>query len=82
MSLQIKVLGTGCPKCKALEAATREVVKSLSVDAEVTKEEDIINIMNYGVMRTPGLVINEKVVVSGRIPSNAEIAELIQKANG
>lgn len=82
MSIQIKILGTGCPKCKALETATREVVKNLNIDAVVTKEEDIVNIMGYGVMRTPGLVINEKVVVSGRIPSTTEIAEMISKANG
>ena len=72
----IKVLGTGCPNCKALEKATIEIVKALGIDASVTKEEDIMKIMEYGVMRTPGLVIDDKVVVSGRIPSSKELKEL------
>jgi len=72
----IKVLGTGCPNCKALEKATIETVKALGIDASVTKEEDIMKIMEYGVMRTPGLAIDDKVVVSGRIPSSKELKEL------
>ncbi len=77
--MEIKVLGTGCPKCKTLEKATREIVAELNIEANISKEEDIMKIMNYGVMNTPGLVINEKVVFSGRVPSTANLKELITK---
>jgi len=77
--MNIKVLGTGCPKCKTLEKATRDAVKEMGITAEIEKVEDIAKIINYGVMRTPALVINETVVVSGRIPSISEIKELITK---
>ncbi|MDD4227532.1 MAG: thioredoxin family protein [Mariniphaga sp.] len=75
--MEIKVLGTGCPKCKTLEKAANEAVNELGVDARVTKEEDIMKIMGYGVMRTPGLVINDKVVASGKLLSVSEIKSLI-----
>lgn len=75
--MEIKVLGTGCPKCKSLEKATRDAVSELGIDASVTKEEDIMKIMGYGVMRTPGLVVNEKVVASGRLLSVNEIKEIL-----
>ncbi|OYT12459.1 MAG: thioredoxin family protein [Bacteroidetes bacterium 4572_114] len=75
--MEIKILGTGCPKCKTLEQATRHAVNELSVEAEITKEEDIMKIMEYGVLRTPGLVIDGKVVMSGRIPSSNELKELL-----
>lgn len=75
----IKVLGTGCAKCKTLEKATLDAVKELNIDAQVVKEEDIVKIMGYGIMRTPGLVIDEKVVLSGHVPSIKEIKELISK---
>ncbi len=75
--MKIVVLGTGCPKCKTLEKQVRDMVESLGIDAEVSKEEDIVNIMNYGVMRTPGLVINGNVVLSGRLPSSTELIQLI-----
>jgi small redox-active disulfide protein 2 len=74
----IKVLGTGCANCKNLEKAVRTAVEELSANAIVEKEEDIRNIMKYGIMRTPGLVIDEKVVLSGRIPSMGELKEIIQ----
>lgn len=77
--MEIKVLGTGCPKCKTLEKATREVVEEMNIEASITKEEDIMKIMEYGVMHTPALVVNEKVVLSGRVPSQKEIKELITK---
>ena len=73
----IKVLGTGCAKCKNLEAATKQALLDLDIQAEVIKVEDIVEIMKYGVMQTPGLVINEKVVLSGKIPSNPKLRELI-----
>lgn len=77
--MEIKVLGTGCPKCKALEAATRNAIAELGVQANISKVEDIVDIMNYGVMRTPALVINEKVVLSGRLPDAKELKEIITK---
>lgn len=80
--MEIKVLGTGCASCKNLEKAAQEVVAELNIPATVVKEEDIMNIMAYGVMRTPGLVINEKVVLSGRVPSKSELKEIIEKNNG
>lgn len=79
MTKQIKILGTGCPKCKTLEDKVKETVARLNIEAEVSKVEDIMDIMAYGIMRTPGLVIDEKVVLSGRLPSQSELNEFIQK---
>jgi len=78
--MQIKVLGTGCPKCKTLERNVREAVSKLNIQADITKEEDIVNIMNYGIMRTPGLVIDEKVVSSGHLLSVSQVKEMLKKA--
>ena len=75
--MEIKALGPGCPKCKTLEKLTREVVEQNSIDATVTKVDDIVEIMNYGVMTPPALVVDGKVVVKGRIPSAEEIRKLI-----
>ena len=75
--MEIKVLGTGCAKCKSLEKVTRKAVDELNLDATVTKVEDIQKIMEYAVMRTPALVINEKVVLSGQLPKVAEVKELL-----
>ncbi len=75
--MEIKILGTGCPKCKTLEKITRDVVKEIGLKADISKEEDIVRIMNYGIMHTPGLVINGKVVLSGRVPSMKEIKEIL-----
>jgi small redox-active disulfide protein 2 len=77
MRKQIIILGTGCAKCKDLEKLTKAVVTDNGLDAEVTKEEDIVKIMSYGIMRTPGLVVDGKVVLSGRLPSKAELVELL-----
>ncbi|MBK9389713.1 MAG: TM0996/MTH895 family glutaredoxin-like protein [Bacteroidetes bacterium] len=77
--MEIIVLGTGCSKCKALEKITREAVSELGINANIIKEEDIVKIMKYGIMNTPGLVINGKVVMSGRIPSPKEVKEIITK---
>ncbi|HNW51916.1 MAG TPA: thioredoxin family protein [Prolixibacteraceae bacterium] len=76
-SLDIKVLGTGCPKCRSLEKTVINALAELDVAASVSKVEDIAEIMNYGVMLTPALVINGKVVVKGRVPSIDEIKSLI-----
>jgi small redox-active disulfide protein 2 len=78
--LTIKILGSGCHNCKKLEALTRQAVEQLSIDAEVTKVTDYADIMTYNVMSTPGLVINEKVVSTGRIPSTAEITSFLNTA--
>ncbi|MHC1703284.1 MAG: thioredoxin family protein [Tenuifilaceae bacterium] len=77
--MNIIVLGTGCAKCKTLEQLTRKVVADMNLNAEVTKEEDITKIMGYGIMRTPGLVKDGKVILSGRIPSESELKELLTK---
>lgn len=75
--MEIKILGTGCSKCNILEKATRETVDELGISASISKEEDILRIMEYGIMRTPGLVINEKVVLSGIVPTNKELKKLL-----
>ena len=79
MKINIKILGTGCPKCKTLERLTTEVVNENNFEAEIGKVEDIMQIMNYGVMSTPALVVNEKVIINGRVPSKEEIKKLIEK---
>lgn len=77
--VRIKVLGPGCPKCQALEQRVREVVQKHNFDAEVEKVQNIMEIMKYGVMITPALVINEKLVASGTpLPSSDKIAEWIK----
>jgi len=77
--MEIKILGPGCPKCKTLDKLTREVVEQNGIDATVVKVEDIVAIMNYGVMSTPALVIDEKVVVKGRVPSAEELKKLLTR---
>jgi len=77
--MEIKVLGTGCPRCKTLERTTRDVVAEMGIEANIEKVEDIVKIMEYGILHTPGLVINGKVVLSGRVPSASEIKEVIIK---
>lgn len=79
MSLEIKVLGTGCSKCKTLEATVKEFVATNNIDANITKVEDIVAIMGYNVMSTPALVINEKVAMYGRIPTKDELQTIIEK---
>ncbi len=75
--MEIKILGTGCSRCKTLEEVTRKVVKDNGIDARVTKVEDIMEIMKYNILTTPALVVNEKVVSKGRIPSPEEIKEFL-----
>ncbi len=77
--MHVKILGTGCPKCKALEKTVREVVEKNGIDAQVTKVDDMGEIMKYGVMTTPAIVIDEKVAVKGRVPSSDEIKTLLTK---
>jgi small redox-active disulfide protein 2 len=77
--MEIKILGTGCSKCKTLEKLTRDVVSKNGIDATITKVEDIMEIMKYNIMTTPALVIDGKVVVKGIVPSAEEIKHLLTK---
>jgi small redox-active disulfide protein 2 len=77
--MNIKILGTGCSRCKALEQITRSAVAEMGITADIEKVEDIVKIMNYGVMRTPALVIDEKIALSGHVPSMTEVKEIITK---
>jgi small redox-active disulfide protein 2 len=78
--MEIRVLGPGCPKCKQLDKLVREVIEENQVEASVTKVEDIVEIMNYGIMTTPAMVINGKVVIKGIVPSKEEILKKIKEA--
>ena len=78
--LTIKVLGSGCANCKRLEQLALQVVNQLGVEAEVIKVTDPTKYADYGVLATPGLVINEKTVISGRVPSIAEITSFVTTA--
>ena len=73
----IKVLGPGCPKCRMVVANTQEAVKAMGIDAEVTKVENIDEIIKYGVMLTPALVVDEEVKSSGKVLSVDEIRKII-----
>ncbi|HEY9168184.1 MAG TPA: thioredoxin family protein [Lutibacter sp.] len=77
MNLNIKILGTGCPKCKQTTAAVQEVVAENNIDTTIEKVEDIMEIMKYNVMSTPALVINGELKIRGRVPSKAEITALL-----
>ena len=77
--MQIKVMGTGCRKCKALLAATEEAVKNSGVQAEIEYVTDMIKIAETGLMSTPGLIIDDKIVSSGKVLEAQAVAELIEK---
>ena len=77
--MQIKVLGTGCANCKRVKALAAEVVAELKMDAAIIEVTDIAAIMGYGVMSTPGIVIDEKVVGSGGVPTKAQMMQLIRQ---
>lgn len=76
--MKIKILGSGCPNCKVLEANTKKALDELKMKANVEKVTDIGKIIEYGVMSTPALVINEKVVSSGRVLNSEEIKKLLK----
>lgn len=75
--MHIKVLGPGCANCVNLEKNTRDALASLGLQATVEKVTDYADIAGYGIMRTPGLVVDEQVVLSGRVAKPAEIAQLL-----
>jgi small redox-active disulfide protein 2 len=75
--MQIKVLGPGCANCLTLERLTRQVLDTLGVPAEVEKVTDYPSIVGYGVMSTPALVVDETVVLAGRVPTLAQLRELL-----
>jgi small redox-active disulfide protein 2 len=77
--MEIKILGTGCPKCKTLEKIARDVVEKEQIQATIIKVEDIMAIMSYGIMSTPALVVNEKVEIRGRVPSYDEVRQVLTK---
>lgn len=78
MTKIIKILGTGCPSCKTTTAIVEEVVKENNIDAKVIKVEDIMEIMEYDILSTPALVIDEEVKIKGRVPSKNEIVALLK----
>jgi small redox-active disulfide protein 2 len=79
--LTIKILGPGCANCRKLEQVARQAAESLGIEPEVVKVTDMKDIMAYDVLQTPGLVINEKVVSSGRIPAPASVVEWLKAAS-
>lgn len=77
--MKIEILGTGCSKCKALEEATRKAVSQIGGFHEIIKVEDIVEIMNYGVMSTPALVVNGEVKSAGKLLSIDDILKILSK---
>jgi small redox-active disulfide protein 2 len=78
--MNIKILGPGCARCQHLEKTVKEVAKELGIDTTVEEVKDMRQIIAYNVMMTPGLVINEQVVSSGKVPSKAEVTQMIINA--
>lgn len=78
--LTVKILGSGCPNCKKVEAISRQAAALTGIQADFIKVTDYNDIMSYNILRPPGLVINEKVVCSGRIPTTAEVTEWLVRA--
>ncbi len=75
--MKIKVLGPGCARCHQLEQTVKDVVKELSIDADIENVKDIKKIMEYPILTTPGLVIDKKLVCSGRVPTKSEVTTFI-----
>lgn len=76
----VKVLGSGCANCKKVEATARQAISGMGLEADVIKVTDYADIMRYPILSTPGLVINEKLVCAGRIPSSAEVTTWLTEA--
>jgi small redox-active disulfide protein 2 len=77
--MEIKILGTGCPRCKKTLDIVTEVLEENKIDAKITKVENVNDIINYGIMLTPAIVINEKVKCSGVIPGKDDVLRLIKE---
>jgi len=78
--MEIKILGPGCARCDQLEKITKEAVKERGIDASLEHVRDVKKIMEYPILHTPGLVLNEEVVCSGRVPTKAEVTTYITTA--
>jgi small redox-active disulfide protein 2 len=78
--VKIKILGTGCSKCHQLEQTVKDVVNDLGIEASFEEVKDIKKIMSYPILTTPGLVVNEEIVCSGRVPNKTEVTQLIVSA--
>ncbi len=78
--MNIKILGAGCARCHTLDRLVREIVKEQNIDADVEYIQDMGKILEYPILATPGLVINEKVMASGRVPGKDEIIKLLKAA--
>ena len=76
--MEIKVLGPGCYRCRELEKVTKQAVEELGINVEVIKISEMDKILSYGISRTPGLVVDGKVVLSGKVPSIDEVKKLLQ----
>lgn len=75
----IKILGTGCPKCKRTTSLVEEAVRETGIEASVEKVEDIMEIMKYNILSTPAVVVDEKVTIKGRVPSKSELIALFNQ---
>lgn len=78
MSKVVKILGTGCPNCLQTIAITEKVIKDNNIDATVEKIDDIMDIMSYNVLSTPAVVVDGEVKIRGRVPTKAELEELLK----
>ena len=78
--MKIKILGPGCARCDQVEQTTKQVLKELGIDASLEHVRDIKEIMEYPILHTPGLVLNEELACSGRVPSKAEVTQFIFNA--
>ncbi len=77
--IEVKVLGTGCARCKELEKMCKDVIAENNISAEVQKVTDLKDIMSYGIMQTPGLVINGKVMLSGKLPTKSTLLHWLKE---
>jgi small redox-active disulfide protein 2 len=80
--MHIKILGTGCPNCKKLAQMTEQAVKELSIEATIEKVETMQEIMKYRILGMPGLVINEKLILAGKVPGFKDLVTIINKERG
>jgi len=78
--MKIKILGPGCPRCNQVEKTTKEVLKELGIGASLEHVRDVKKIIEYPILHTPGLVLNEELVCSGRVPTKAEITQFVTTA--